>query len=91
MCRIMSSAASPTSCSAPGKTDHVGGACGATRGAPAAPPPLDRRSRRSIFRPSRVTMGARRGVPRFARKRLPVDTSFRPLSTKWGCPSGAPS
>ena len=32
-------------------------------------------------------MGARTGPPRFARKRLPVDTSFRPLSTKWGCPS----
>jgi hypothetical protein len=59
MCRIMSRAASPASCSAPGKTDHVGGACGATRGAPAAPPPLDRRSamRQSIFRPSPLTLG----------------------------------
>jgi hypothetical protein len=28
-------------------------------------------------------MGARMGVPHFARKRLLVDTSFQPLSTKW--------
>jgi hypothetical protein len=35
-----------------------------------------------------VTMGGRTGAPRFARKRLPVDTSFGPLSTKRGRPSG---
>ena len=42
--------------------------------------------------PCRVSRdGGEDGGPRFARKRLPVDTSFPPLSTKWGCPSGAPS
>jgi hypothetical protein len=52
--------------------------------------PIDSALRAGWCRATRgLAMGARTGPPRFARKRLPGDMSFRPLSTKGGCPSGS--